>query len=149
MNTKQLITCLVEEMYLNTTFSIVIFSILLVFIISIFLVPKILALWKPKKRVVQDFKKVGKTIKDHTSVKRKRNIIKLALILILVVGLYPPWIKTHNKTETPIGHHLIFKPPKSDEYYLGFKIDAIRTLLYLGMILITAGGLFLIPEKPE
>jgi len=96
MNTEQFIAFLVEATDLYTTGSVVIFFILLIFI----------ALWKPKKRVVQDFKEVGKTIKDNTSVKRKRNIIKLALILILVVGLYPPWIKTHNKTETPIGHHL-------------------------------------------
>jgi hypothetical protein len=39
-------------------------------------------------------KEAGEMIKDNSTGKKKRNIIKLALVLILVVGLYPPWIQT-------------------------------------------------------
>ena len=98
-------------------------------------------------------KEAGEMIKDNSTGKKKRNIIKLALVLILVVGLYPPWIQTFKArtvdSENSIGHHSIFKPPKSDNIVHGHKIDMLRVWLYWGMVVIVAGGLVLISGKPD
>ncbi len=109
--------------------------------------------WEFKKGVAKDFKGVEKMIKDNATGKKSRNIIKLALALILIVGLYPPWIQTFKArgvdSENPIGHHFIFKPPKSDKIIYGHKIDIARVLLYWGTVVIVAGGLVMISRKPE
>jgi hypothetical protein len=145
MTTNQFLTSVGEIMEINIDIAVVMF---LVFIFS-----TIILLWKPKKRDAPDFKESKKTIKENTPEKRQRNIIKLALVFILVVGLYPPWVKTFKtqyvNSENPIGHHLIFKPPKSEIPPEGFKIDVVRVLLYWGMVVVVAGGLVLISRKPE
>ena len=102
-----------KVMEINTDFTVVLFAMFLVLICS-----ALLSGWVSKNRDVPNFKESERKIKGNTSEKRQRNIIKLALVLILIVGLYPPWVKTfktqYADSENPIGHHLIFKPPKSD-----------------------------------
>jgi hypothetical protein len=113
----------------------------------------LLALWKPKKRIVKCLTGAKQMNKDNVTGSKPKTIIKLALALIVIVGLCPPWIKTFKAkgidSENPIGHHFIFKPPKTDIIMVGHKIDIARLLLYWGTVVIVAGGLVMISRKPE
>ncbi len=75
----------------------------------------------------------------------QRKIISIALIIIILVGVFPPWkqsIRTPQlQLEKPLGYGFIFHPPRlSDDYYAySVSIDFSRLFLQWVVVILVAG----------
>jgi hypothetical protein len=91
----------------------------------------------------------------HRINTKQKNILSLALLAIIAMGIYPPWTMSattqgfqgspSTATTTASGYHLIFSPPKSGKSWndrritYTYNIDITRLSIQLMMVLSAAG----------
>ncbi len=75
--------------------------------------------------------------------------LRLAVMLLIVIGLFPPWIYTFSPrgaatTEKPAGYHFLLAPPPParDQPFSGVALDVPRLLLQYVLGLGIAVGLW-------
>jgi hypothetical protein len=81
----------------------------------------------------------------------QRKIISMALILIILMGVFPPW-KQSFKTdqwqhEKPTGYGFIFHPPNPTESAYSLSLDFSRLFLQWGVVILVAGLFCFINKK--
>ena len=88
--------------------------------------------------------------------KTQERIAWTGAILVMILGLFPPWLETISFTsglvvgnygnsfggfkQTPLGYTLIFEPPKSTNVYASVSIDVTGLLISLGVVTLGVGG---------
>jgi hypothetical protein len=67
---------------------------------------------------------------------KQQKILRIGLIIILLMGIFPPWTYTLNtdkvNSESPAGYALIFSPPETQykaSAAFGIKIDITRLII--------------------
>ena len=82
----------------------------------------------------------------------QRIALAVGLLIIVVTGLFPPWvghrIHTELRDSTPLGHASIFSPPKvgADDnrgrYYPA--VDVTRLVILEGVAIVATGGMMVL-----
>jgi len=85
---------------------------------------------------------------------KQRKILIIGVVLIIVMGLFPPWTYTYKYrttySESPAGYGFIATPPRGDGQSQGVKLDISRLILQGIIILIAVGlGVYLIDGRKE
>jgi len=88
--------------------------------------------------------------------KRHRILLAIGMLLIIATGIYPPWQQKIDfvrnsvriDTQSPIGYHLIFRPP-SAEGVSKVTIDFARLGLQWFLVVILIGGLMLLTRSQD
>ena len=79
---------------------------------------------------------------------KQKIVIWIAISIITIMGLFPPWVKTISNVseEKPAGYSLIFAP--RDVYKMGsgpgIHLDVARLLVQWAMVILVAGGIILV-----
>jgi hypothetical protein len=83
----------------------------------------------------------------------QKKIISIALIIIILVGVIPPWKQSLTtekyQHEKPLGYGFIFYPPRlSDDFYAySVSIDFSRLFLQWVVVILVAGLLIFIKGR--
>jgi|WetSurMetagenome_2_1015567.scaffolds.fasta_scaffold1208274_1 hypothetical protein len=87
---------------------------------------------------------------------KQRNILKIMVVVIVLTGLFPPWVQTFKKdgmySEKSLGYFIIISPPHPESTFraLGIKIDFSRLFLQWFLIgLIGASAIVFTTDKKE
>ena len=93
--------------------------------------------------------------------KKQKAVILIGVVIILVMGIFPPWIYVYHRavsmsgkgvdifSEKSAGYVLVFKPPppeKESEPY-GIRLDSNRLLAQWAMVILAVIGLTLVFQK--
>lgn len=61
----------------------------------------------------------------------KSTVKKIALVLLILICIVPPWERTFQKSTSPAGYALIFSPPTSNLSHIGYSLDWGRLAIQL------------------
>lgn len=75
---------------------------------------------------------------------KQKIAIVIGLILVVLMGLFPPWKTTMLGIEVSLGYHLIFAPMGVKEQLGPSNVDALRLLVQWIGVCIVIGGVVLI-----
>lgn len=83
--------------------------------------------------------------------KRQRKIIVVGVVVIMMMGIFPPWKLTLNshkfRDQEPAGYRLLINPPESEGWYSA-EIDLTRLLVQWILVVIGTGlAVFLTGNK--
>jgi len=81
----------------------------------------------------------------------QRKIISIALIILILIGVFPPW-KQFFKTakyqhEKPLGYGFIFYPPSPSDSAYSVSIDFSRLFLQWVVVILVAGFFIFIKAR--
>ena len=83
----------------------------------------------------------------------KPHIVLCAAVIISLMALFPPWVKTFSfnstSSETSFGYHPIILPPATDYPSDGIRLDYIRLLVQWAAVMSLAGGLLYAKDQNE
>ena len=82
---------------------------------------------------------------------KQKTILWIGIVLIVIMGLYPPWIITGSwqggQTENPGGYYFLTNPPTPDYKETtgipGAKVDFSRLVIQWIIVVVIAGGLII------
>ena len=81
---------------------------------------------------------------------RRKIIISIALVVIILMGLFPPWVeklKTKDlQLERPLGYGFISSPPETDHPY-SLSIDFSRLFLQWAVVILVTGLCIFLSKK--
>jgi len=84
-------------------------------------------------------------------------VVWLAVGLVVLMGLFPPWVGAYPSGEESIGYHFIGLPPKAGEGYAVYQtygivsticLDWSRLVLQWLVVAFTAGGMLYTFNRP-
>jgi hypothetical protein len=88
--------------------------------------------------------------------KRQRIVVWIALALIAVMGLWPPWVESYQRGTVHVGptsggYYWVFSQPEPPSLYGNYRytvflsrhIDFARLFLQWAMVVVVAAGLML------
>ena len=81
--------------------------------------------------------------------KRQLVVMWVGIGLIVLMGVYPPWVNTIRGAgiyaEMSLGYHVITDPPSplGNPRANGIKLDTPRLALQVGLVAVVSGGLLL------
>ena len=83
----------------------------------------------------------------------ERRITWLALIVVVAMALFPPWVHTLNRPgkvsfERPAGYAFLAEPPAPRGPIGGVSIDLTRLLIQIAAVAVFAGGGLFLRRRP-
>lgn len=81
--------------------------------------------------------------------KSQRQILIVGIVLFVLIGLFPPWVRTLSRPGAPkaymsVHHKFILAPPGYDSSYNGVQVDVTRLVVeWLTIVVITGAWVML------
>lgn len=95
-------------------------------------------------------------VKDDATYSFKKKVIKFSVIVIILMGIFPPWSYVFKGgtayTVKPASYGFLLSPPPPEEDFAshGVKLDFSRLLLQWFLVVVTATSLiYLKSEMPD
>lgn len=82
---------------------------------------------------------------------RRKIIISIALVVIIMMGVFPPWVEKFSvrdfQLERPIGYGFISSPPETTNNKYSLSIDFSRLFLQWGVVILMIGLCIFLSRK--